>query len=222
MRVVIQCAGSKRPEAGTFRTADSRRVAFVADPALGPCTPDVLYAHPDEPSDQPGQTWRDRVVEANRTRTNPCGLLPAGRLYAPEAYALLERFVGPERLFILSAGWGLVRSDFLLPRYDITFSGSAARHKRRRPAHDFADFNALDGLPADDTAFLGGKDYLPLFLRLSAACRGRRLVLHNSTVPPAAPGCGLQAFRTSCRTNWHYQCARALASGSLELSTAGT
>jgi hypothetical protein len=37
---------------------------------------------------------------------------------------LVEKF-GIEKVFILSAGWGLIRADFLTPNYDITFSGSA-------------------------------------------------------------------------------------------------
>lgn len=125
--------------------------------------------------------------------------------------------MGADRLFVLSAGWGLVRSDFLLPDYDITFSGSAEPYKRRRTTQCFADFNQLLGEAGDDTIFLGGKDYLPLFLQLSAAVPGQRLVFFNSTVPPAAPGCMVQEFRTARRTNWHYSCAEALASGALVL-----
>jgi hypothetical protein len=118
MRIVIQCAGSKR--AGTLRAADGRRVAFVADPSLAPPISGVLHAHPDhiiaEDGAASGQTWRDRVTAANGDGAdNPLGLLPAARLHAPEAHCLLERTLRPERLFILSAGWGLVRADFLLP-----------------------------------------------------------------------------------------------------------
>ena len=216
MRCVIQCAGRKRPEAGTFHTADGRRVVFVADPARAPAEPGVLHAHPDGPSDLPGRTWRERLVEENRRPVaSPWGLLPAGRLYALEAYAVLARWVGAKRLFILSAGWGLVRSDFLLLAYDITFGASAARHTRRGRAQRFADFNALEGEPAEDTIFLGGQDYLPLFLRLTAPCSGRRLVFYNSARPPAAPGCVLQRYPTPRRTNWHYECAAALADGEL-------
>jgi hypothetical protein len=216
VRVVIQCAGSKRADAGSFRTAAGRRVAFVADPTLAPAEPGVLHAHPDGPSDAPGLTWRDLVVEANRRAQAGSGtLIPAGRLYAPKAYAALERSVGPEMFFILSAGWGLVRSDFLLPAYDITFSGSAKPHTRRRGSQAFADFNHLLGAGDEDTVFLGGKDYLPLFLRLTLSLGCRRLVFFNAVVPPRAPSCTVQAFPTPRRTNWHYACAEALAGGSL-------
>jgi len=216
MQIVIQCAGSKRADAGTFRLNDGRQVVFVADPAWAPRVDDVLHAHPDEPSDRPGQSWRERVVAENGLRNAAATpLLAAGQLYTPNAYAALQRHLGAKRLFILSAGWGLVRSDFRLPAYDITFSGAAERYKRRRSSHQFSDFNQLVGEASDDTVFLGGKDYLPLFLQLSAAVPGRRLVFFNSTVQADAPGCEVQKFRTTRRTNWHYSCAEALASGAL-------
>ncbi|MHB0665642.1 hypothetical protein ACX4MV_12140, partial [Roseomonas mucosa] len=88
------------------------------------------------------------------------GLWIAGKLYRPKAYALLLEKLGIERLFILSAGWGLVRADFLLPDYDITFSTSAEPWKRRRASDKFSDFNALERTQ-EDIVFLGGKDYLP-------------------------------------------------------------
>lgn len=217
MRVVIQCAGSKQPAAGSFRTADGRRVVFVAHPALAPRADETHYAHPDDLSDREGQTWRELVADENRRPgVAPSPFYPAGLLYTPAAYRTLQERVGAERLFILSAGWGLVRSDFLLPAYDITFSGSAEPYKRRQARQRFSDFNHLLDEGEADTVFLGGKDYLPLFLKLSSAVRGRRLVFFNSAVPPAAPGCMVQEFRSARRTNWHYGCAEAFASGAVE------
>lgn len=219
MRVVIQCAGSKRPAAGSFRTADGRRVVFVAQPALAPKADHIHYAHPDDLADRDGLTWRGRVADQNRLpgmASSP--LCPAGSLYTPAAYRTLRERVGAERLFILSAGWGLVRSDFLLPAYDITFSGSAEPYKRRQARQSFSDFNHLLEEGEADTVFLGGKDYLPLFLKLSSAVRGRRLVFFNSAMPPTAPGCSVQEYRSARRTNWHYGCAEALASGKLPLN----
>jgi hypothetical protein len=219
VRVVIQCAGSKQPAAGTFWTADGRRVVFVAHPALAPRADDIHYAHPDDLCDLEDQTWRERVMDENRRpRVASSPLCAAGFLYRPSAYRTLQERFGAERLFILSAGWGLVRSNFLLPAYDITFSGSAEPHKRRQATQRFSDFNHLLDEGEADTVFLGGKDYLPLFLKLSSAVRGRRLVFFNSAVPPAAPGCMVQEFRSARRTNWHYGCAEALASGKLALN----
>lgn len=217
MRVVIQCAGSKRPAAATFKTADGRRVVFVAEPALAPKADHIHYAHPDDVSDRESQTWRERVADQNRlpgVASSP--LCPAGSLYTPSAYRTLQQRFGAEHLFILSAGWGLVRADFLLPSYDITFSASAEAHRRRRSSSRFADFNALAGAPAGNTVFLGGKDYLPLFLKLTEGIPGQRLVYFNSTRPPHAPGCILERYVTSRRTNWHYDCADHIATGVLK------
>lgn len=216
VRVVIQCAGSKQAAAGTFTTGDGRRVVFVAHPALAPKADDIHYAHPDDLSDREGQTWRERVADENQRRgVASSRLCPASLLYTPQAYQILHERFGSDRLFILSAGWGLVRSDFLLPAYDITFSRSAEPYKRRRATQRFTDFNHLLDETQADTVFLGGKDYLPLFLQLSSDFPGRRLVFFSSTVPPTAPGCVVQEFRTARRTNWHYSCAEALTSGAV-------
>src|SRR5439155_7251570 len=105
--------------------------------------------------------------------TNPLGLLPAYRLYSHDSYsALVDRF-GMKHVFILSAGWGLIPAPFLTPNYDITFSASAGAWKRRRKDDRYADF-CLMGDDGDEIIFLGGKDYFPLFCRLTGALRGRK------------------------------------------------
>lgn len=61
--------------------------------------------------------------------------------------------------------------------------------------------------------FLGGKDYVPLFRRLTDGV-ARRTVVFNSKTPPRVPEpvkCCL--FKTRIRTNWHYECAKKLVSG---------
>ena len=73
-------------------------------------------------------------------------------------------------------------------------------------------------LPADtdeQVVFLGGKDYLPLFTRLTAPVRSARTVFYNSATLPDAPDCRLVRFSTTTRTNWHYECADALVRGDL-------
>jgi hypothetical protein len=131
----------------------------------------------------------------------------------PDAYrALADRF-GLGRLFILSAGWGLIPANFLTPGYDITFTTSADnwRHKGDR----YEDFCML---PDNDApiVFVGGKDYLPLFCKVTAPLRARKVVFFNSRTEPNLPR-GLRAIRypTTTRTNWHYECARDLAAGTL-------
>ena len=93
MLVVIQCAASKRSDAGHLRLKDGRRVMFVARPACVPRGDGTVYAHPDGDSDR-GTSWRGVLREYNENHNpspdnNPDGLLPAWQLYRPPVYKLL-------------------------------------------------------------------------------------------------------------------------------------
>ena len=48
MIVVIQCAATKRPDAGHFITSDGRPINFVAHPELAPAENKNVYARPDD------------------------------------------------------------------------------------------------------------------------------------------------------------------------------
>lgn len=62
---------------------------------------------------------------------------------------------------------------------------------------------------SDHVVFLGGKDYVSLFCSTTAGI-ARRTVFYNSHTLPDSPGCVLRPYETTTRTNWHYECARAL------------
>lgn len=215
MIIVIQCANSKRPGAGTLLTKDSTPVKFVARPELAP-DDDYAYARPDDISDN-DESWRQRLEHYNASVSgNPLGLLPAYELYENPVYLQLAEKVGRSRLFILSAGWGLISANFLTPVYDITFSTEARGpnlYKRRRRGDHFADFCMLPENTTEPVLFLGGKSYLPLFLSLTRNIRTSRTICYNSIIPPDAPGCSLVRFDTTCKTNWHYSCAKAFLAG---------
>lgn len=213
MRIVIQCAASKDPAAGMMTTSDGTPVLFVADPARAPVRTDIVYARPDDFAED-GQRGRDVLRDYNaQPGNNPLGLLPAWLLYRHPAYGkLVERF-GEPNVFILSAGWGLLRADFLTPAYDITFSAQAETFKRRR-AHDaYADFNMLKGQSDEPVAFFGGKDYLPLFCRLTEDYPGRRIAVFNAASEPQAHGVRFVRYHTRTRTNWHYEAVNAFLDG---------
>jgi len=215
LKVVLQCASRKDPAAKTFLAGDGRRVVFVAHPDLVPRAANSIHARPDGPSGG-GRSWRERLVAYNKApAANPLGFLPAYRLYANDTYvALVERF-GEKDVYILSAGLGLVPAAFLTPYYDITFSASADPWKRRRRDDSYEDFRFIpdDG---DQVVFLGGKGYLPLFCSLTAALKGAKTVFFNSAERPDLPeGFTPARYRTTTRTNWHYECARTLAAGRL-------
>jgi hypothetical protein len=188
---------------------------FVAHPEKAPADPDRRYARPDDTSDD-GRTWRARLLDYNETsRSNALNLLPAYQLYAHDVYrALVDKF-GATEVFILSAGWGLIPATFLTPLYDITFSAQAESWKRRRKADRYLDFCMMPDDGAD-VAFLGGKDYLPLFCALTAGFSGRKIVFFNAAHQPELPaGFVPLRYRISTRTNWHYACARDLIAGTV-------
>ncbi len=217
MILVIQCAARKNPEAGYLHGQDGRKVMFVADPNAAPGGASQVYARPDDVAEA-GATWRAMLSEYNSNpRDNPYGLLPAWRLYENPVYRLLKEHCGLERFYILSAGWGLIRSDLLTPVYDITFSPRADAYKRRRKKDQYEDFNMLPDETGDDVVFFGGKDYVGLFCALTEGVNGTRYIWCNSKSAPKAPGYTLRRFHTKTRTNWHYECARAFIEGKIQV-----
>jgi len=217
MIVAIQCAARKRAGAGHLRTPDGTPILFVAKPELAPFARDFVYARPDDDSAK-GQPWRQVLLRYNEAPgNNPLGLFPAHELYEKETYRLLVDRFGIRKVFILSAGWGLINASFLTPYYDITFSAAAEHYKRRTKGDRYRDLQMIPSDSTDGIVFLGGKDYLPLFCSLTKDLRCRRTVYYNSDTPPAAPGCSLIRFNTKTRTNWHYECAGRLLDGSISL-----
>lgn len=216
MKIVIQCAGSKHADAGSFFLKDSRKVIFVASPSAEPPPKDSVYARPDDMAEDSRETWREKILRYNRTEagTNPLNLLPAYKLYTNKAYQQLVDKFGKDKVFILSAGWGLIPAYFLTPAYDITFSVSGALLNRRKPKDHYKDFCLMED-DGEEVVFLGGKSYLPLFQTLTEKMPGQKTVFYNSQVAPRQLSSSVMAirFETSTRTNWHYECARALAEG---------
>lgn len=120
--------------------------------------------------------------------------------------------LGLDHVYILSAGWGLVKSDFLTPYYDITFSQSARgadAYKRRKKTDKYCDLSMLPDDTDEEIAFFGGKYYVPLFCTLTSKARSRRTIFYSADQAPQAPGCAVVKFETTTRTNWHYECVKA-------------
>lgn len=189
---------------------------FVARPDAAPPSECRVYARPDDMADN-GKSWRTVLQEYNADPAdNPLRLLPAWRLYKNPTYEILAKHYGDERLYILSAGWGLIRADFLTPNYDITFSkaNNVARFKRRGHQEPYEDFTLPSGV-TDSVVFFGSRGYVSLFCKLTASTIGRRIVFHAGS-RPEAPGCTLRRFGNPF-TNWHYQCAKAFVTGKLQL-----
>ncbi|MCF7849034.1 MAG: hypothetical protein K9M45_09305 [Kiritimatiellales bacterium] len=208
IKVVIQCAATKQPDAGCMIDQNGKRVMFVAQPERAPANDEIIYARPDDMVNGNGN-WRQFLEEYNAQQANPLNLYPAWQLYKHKAYkSLVDRF-GIENVYILSAGWGLVRGDFLTPEYDITFSPSAESYKKRKASDRYDDFSMLPKECCEDLYFFGSKNYLPLFDLLTKDYAGEKFVFYNSSVPPEEmTGCELIKYETRTKTNWHYECAK--------------
>ena len=217
MIVVIQCAASKRSNAGHLATSSGEPINFVAHPKMAPRNSGRVYARPDDLLGD-GTSWRQLLRQYNdNPGGNPLHLYPAYQLYQNKTYGLLVDRFGSDAVYILSAGWGLVRADYLLPYYDITFSPSAEAYKRRRKSDSYEDFRLRPDDTKKDIVFFGGMDYLPLFCSLTNTSQGGKTVFFNSTRRPQCDGCTLRRFKTAARTNWHYECARAFLDGTTRI-----
>ena len=216
--VVVPCAGSKSPGAGRMQMPDGRPMFFVARPHAAPPNPALVYRRPDDLSDD-GRTFRETLDDYNRRRRqeNPWRLLPAWKLYRNATYRRLANRLGTANLFILSAGWGLIGADYLTPDYDITFSTSAERYKRRLPRERYADFRQLADDDHDRVIFAGAKDYVPLFLSLTDDLDVDRVVYYNSAGEADHPNARFVRFETDVRTNWQYVWARSLLDGDIRI-----
>lgn len=213
MKIVIQCAAKKNSDAGCMTNKDGVRILFVADPDAAPPSNELIYARPDDIAEG-GKSWRDLLLNYNKQpHSNPPDLYPAFQLYTNDTYRALVKKYRAENVYILSAGWGLISAEFLTPKYDITFSPSADSYKRRRKRDLYSDFRMLPEGCDDDLVFFGGKDYTPLFCKLSSDYAGKKFVFYNSATLPEAPSCELIKYHTSTRMNWHYECAKAFLDG---------
>ena len=228
MRVIIQCAASKDSKAGSFFWK-GKRVKFVAQPKKIPESKSFMYCRPDDLIRFEERTWRDMLVEYNNLGSNPYGFLTAGNLYRHPTYRMLAQQYGLNRLYILSAGWGLVRASFLLPDYNITFAPvkPSERWKKRGKKDYYKDFNHLaDDLKGQNTSkalFLGGKGYLPLLRTLLENVPCQTIIFYRiqpgrpSSKEPIHPfpSATFVPFPTASCTNWHYECAKALVAGNI-------
>jgi hypothetical protein len=139
--------------------------------------------------------------------------IPSYQLYENKAYGrLMDRF-GLRNVYVLSAGWGLIRADFLTP----FFSPRADPYRRRRKTDRYDDFRMLPRNTKRDIVFFGGKDYLPLFCLLTYTIRSKKIVFFNSKITLQLNGCTLRRFKTATRTNWHYKCTNAVMDGTIRI-----
>ena len=116
----------------------------------------------------------------------------------------------------MSAGWGLVKSEFKLPKYDISFSTKGNKKSIRKininkpPIYN--DFNQLEVSCVDDIVYVGGKDYLDLFYKLTQNLPNRKIIYYNTQTQPKANNGNYKYIKYDINytTNWYYQLAKDL------------
>jgi hypothetical protein len=233
IKIVFPCCSGKEQQ---YWKHESKKVKFVAEPGQCSESAEFLYCRPDDPI-PPGndRTWRDELEKYNlaykHTGGNPYNLCKAWGLYLPRVQmyqgiyrGLKERF--EENFFILSAGWGLVESDFLLPYYDITLSSSQKikecyKRKKGKIYHDFNDLKTK--VKQDDTIYFPGlKDYLDLYYYLMKDLPGKKVIYHYCYCQKIGKkeGYDYRRFCEGGQRTWHYEWAKRLILGELILEPA--
>ena len=222
-KVVMICAKTKHNN--THIWVNNQTIKFKAV-----SKPENFEFLPDGPKPNYKCTWR-KWVEDNQNNAAIPKL--AYNLYSPrnpfnEVYLNLnEKF--DDRLFILSAGWGLVKASFKLPNYDITFSSKAMRENKRvfqNPNPTFNDFNhltdnhnlELNSNNEDIIVFIGGRTYIKQFISLTENSINNKLIYYFGMNPPAQDlplGFSYRKYFHPDATNytWYYFLAQDYANG---------
>ncbi len=227
MKVIIQCCSGKEEKYITF---NGKPIKLVSDPDKKCDKSDSFeYYRPDSEIVNNQITWRDIVELCNKKDQQPYGLLKAVFLYKPRNNPHIYRDIanfpdlcGLKNFFILSAGWGLVRGDYFLPSYDITFNKEALPCSQRDYKKDrgkFHDFNHLKECKINEHEniyFFGAKDYLPFYYDLTKDISGRKVIYYKSEKTKKEKGYVYIKYDKKINTNWHYSCVKDFIAGQIE------
>jgi hypothetical protein len=206
-KVVMIC--SKRKNKSRFK--DYPNINFKADPEKS------NEYHPDDLIPNSNKTWREYLEEVESQKDD--NLLMAYQLYTRKEYQnLFQKF--NKSFYILSAGWGLVSSEFKLPNYDITFSSTANSENKRTQniteQTNYKDFNQLNIIDNEDIIFIGSPNYIHLFIQLTKNLTNKKIIYwKNQKLKIDAPNNTFEYryFNTNTKTNWHYELANNISNG---------
>jgi hypothetical protein len=203
---VLCCSKSKKSDIFSY---NNKRINFVALPEVAPKNgDDVLYCTPDDNIPDLAKKWRDLIDEQTHE-----DLMCAFKLYNNEVYRSLYKKFG-EHFYILSAGWGIIRSTYKLPAYNITYSKHGDNLTRRTNDMQWNDFNHLQDdadkgkIPSDAKIVLfAGPDYLNQFYTLTSKIKNTKIIFYKSEGIDRRNGYIYEHYDDNIRTNWFYKAA---------------
>ena len=219
-KVVMICAGLKKTDSELNLNGHIIHFRAQSNIALNEFLPDDLISD-KLTTTSIKKTWRDYICENQDSKNIP---FKTYQLYNPnkpykDLYEKLEKKYETS-FFILSAGWGLVRANFRLPKYDITFSKDSKVDiikKRKFNQPQYKDFNQLEDIDdKEDIIFIGGESYWKLFYDLTQKLPNRKIIFYNSINEPKHH-VGNYIYikftpkKEKTRTNWHYELANEIA-----------
>ncbi len=207
MKIVISCSNKKN---GGNLIYKGNEIFFVSKPNLVSKPEISSYFKPDDIIPNEERTWRDYTNTQNNNE-----LLKAFELYKNPIYkSLYDKFKND--LYILSAGWGIINSEFRIPKYNITFSKRGEDYTHRENGDNFNDFNDIESIsPTENIIFFGGSDYLRLFYDITKFLPNKKIIFYKkkdiTILNPFLkdnPQIKLIKCETKASTNWHYGCAK--------------
>lgn len=217
MKIIISCCDRKNGEPFRHNGEEINFVSHVNEVLIN----NEFYFHPDDLVPNENITWRELIAQQELNNN----LTTAHELYSPPIYNSLFQNYGND-LYIFSAGWGIVRADFRLPKYNITFSNNnnIPIYARRNHNDIFNDFNQLQGINENERIiFIAGSDYVLPFCELSAPLPNEKIIIYKSGLVlnnnPYLNNNNFQFihYQTTTRTNWHYEFARRLINNEFEI-----
>ncbi len=158
--VVMMCSKSKQDNSDLI--FDNNPIAFkaISNRNINQFKPD------DKVTLNENYTWRNFVSDNQHQAIIP---FRAYELYRNNSYQYLFQAFN-RRMFIISAGWGIINAEFRLPNYDITFSENPdAETLRNDYDPDFHDYNQLIGVTEEDDIV-----FIPNTVMVSTAVRRKR------------------------------------------------
>lgn len=210
MKIVISCCARKN--GGPF-IHNGRMINFISQ--VDQVVPNnEIYFHPDDSVPNGDITWRELVNQQGLNNN----LQSAYELYSPAIYSSLFQKFGND-LFIFSAGWGIIRADFKLPKYNITFSNNnnVPDYARRDITPDFKDFNHLEDISEnEEIKLIAGSDYVLPFCELTKNLPNNKIIIYknqnllNNNQYLNNKTFQFRHYQTNRRTNWHYEYAQKL------------